>query len=106
MYCLIKQEERTIGIIDLIASYPKVNTVYVGLYMIKQHRKGSGKKVLKEIERQVIAQGYKSLQLSVLKTNKAALDFWKKNGFQQTSVKQTTINSKTYDVIMMEKTFD
>ena len=102
-YCLIKKAGESIGLIDAIMSYPEEKSIYIGLYMMKHHRKGSGKEAWKEIERQVLHKGYQAIQLSVIAKNISALNFWEHNGFQKTGRKNTKIKGKTVEVIEMKK---
>lgn len=102
-YCFIKKAGKVIGLVDLIVSYPEEKSIYIGLYMMKHHRKGLGKEALKEIERQAVHQGYQTMQLGILTKNLSALNFWKQNGFQKVRIKSTEVKGKMHEVIEMKK---
>lgn len=96
-YCLIMNEQNEdIGIIDILKDYPKKNTAYVILFVIDKNmqRKGIGKKIFLELEQVLKEKGYKSIMLSVLKSNPAGEKFWSSIGFEKVLDRKTYIEMK------------
>jgi RimJ/RimL family protein N-acetyltransferase len=91
--------ENLIGFFDVAKDYPAQENWYLGLYLVdaKLRGQGIGKKVLSGLEGWMKEQGAKQVMLSVLEENKAALKFWKREGFRQTRVLPAkTFGKKTH----------
>lgn len=86
---LILDNEKVIGVIDLIDGYPRKDIAYIGLFVIDKplHRKGIGKKLYFNIENMLKENKYSAVMLGVLKTNKKGQDFWNSLDFK--TVKET-----------------
>ncbi|MFC1852861.1 GNAT family N-acetyltransferase [candidate division CSSED10-310 bacterium] len=79
--------DEIIGCIDLIRSYPEVNTVFIGLLLLaeqyQQNNYGSHAYRLLEEKIDTWPQ-IKKVRLGVLKTNEIVAPFWSKMGFSDT----------------------
>lgn len=77
-----------IAIIDLIASYPREDTVYIGLFMVdsKESGKGTGSSIIEETLRWLKLEGYSRVKLAYIKENPQSKHFWTKCGFTDTGI--------------------
>ncbi len=77
-----------IAIIDLIASYPQEDTVYVGLFMMdnRESGKGIGSSIIEETVKWLKLQGYRKVKLAYMKGNLQSEKFWAKCGFTEIGI--------------------
>ncbi len=85
----IFNNEKLIGVIDLVENYPNKNEWIIGLLLIDPGERGYGlgkkvHKILEDISNK--GQGEK-LRIGVVEQNKSAVEFWKKIGY--TEIKRT-----------------
>ena len=81
-YWLIMNGDETIGVIDLIESYPDKPTIYVGLLQIADHGKGHGSAVVKQLSAAFKQHGFKQMELAVVMGDDDAFAFWQAQGFK------------------------
>jgi len=74
--------DETIGVIDLIESYPDKPTIYVGLLQIADHGKGHGSAVVKQLSAAFKQHGFKQMELAVVMGDDDAFAFWQAQGFK------------------------
>ncbi len=81
----IENDERPIGVIDLVFHYPHTRVAFIGLFLIgeKYHGGGVGTESYKLLESLISEFDVDSIQLGVNDTNPRALTFWTKRGFKK-----------------------
>lgn len=83
----ILENEKMIGIIDLLHDYPKAETTILGLMVLRpEYRKqGLGERYFHQIQDYCQRLGQRKLRLGVLQDNTAGQHIWQKMGFQKVS---------------------
>lgn len=81
-YWLIMSGEETVGVIDLIESYPDKATIYVGLLQIADRGKGHGAAVIQQLSDAFKQHGFRHMELAVVLGNDDAFAFWQAQGFK------------------------
>ena len=78
-------ENKLVGVMDLIDGYPDKDIIYIGLLMldINIQGKGIGTMIINDLFNYLKELNYKEVQLGFVKTNPQASSFWKKLGFVQ-----------------------
>lgn len=78
-----------IGCADIVRDFPVKGILYVGLLLIQKDYRGQGcgLSALQHIE--ILGREWKcgKLRLAVIETNKRALNFWKREGFEEIELK-------------------
>ncbi|MCO5144190.1 MAG: GNAT family N-acetyltransferase [Oligoflexia bacterium] len=96
-----------IGCVDLIRSYPKKDTVFLGLLLISDnhHRQGFGSRIFALIMEEIKKMAFVAkIRLGVLENNHKAIQFWKKMKFQPTGEEKPFQNKKIQSrVVLFEK---
>lgn len=103
---LYTDEERPAALLDLILHYPDNDTFYIGLLMVdgNNHRTGMGSRIYRELEVEMLAQGYCRARLGILDQNQKAWSFWSKMGFGRIKTVVSSIRpEKNWTVHVMEK---
>lgn len=90
VFCGIYIDDKMIGIVDFVLDNfeEKPNTAFISLLMISScnRRKGTGKKVVKAVENEILKNSSIEAILSgVQVNNQPAIDFWAKMGYKITS---------------------
>ncbi len=74
------------------------------LYVLEHFNgKGIGYSLLKEVEKQVVSQGYKELNLEVYVNNDKAIAFYKRQGYTSLGMVDFPMESNTYKNWVMNK---
>lgn len=83
LYIGIWENDKAIGVLDIIQEYPEQTSFWIGLLLINgiSHSKGIGSKIVCAILNAAKIAGYKSAQLGVIDTNAKGIAFWQKHGF-------------------------
>lgn len=95
-------QQKLIAVMDLIADYPDMGTVFIGFFMLAEDRQGNGagSALVNELCTYLKNIGAVRIQLAWVKGNPQAEHFWLKNGFMK--VKETASNAADC-VILAEK---
>ena len=77
--------QELIGILDVLADYPQLQTSIIGYLVLRQDYRGRGlaQVIYQWVEERAQAQGQQVLRLGVIADNLPALNFWRKQGFRQ-----------------------
>ena len=75
---------------DFILSFPKEDTIFIGLFMMdsKESGKGKGSAIIAESFTTWKSEGYKKVRLAYRKGNMQSRNFWRKCGFTETGVEK------------------
>ena len=94
------ENDRLIAIMDFILSFPKEDTIFIGLFMMdsKESGKGKGSAIIIEALTAWKRAGYKKVRLAYMKGNMQSSSFWRKCGFTETGVEKE--NEQGVAVIM------
>ena len=94
------ENDSLIAIMDFILSFPKEDTVFIGLFMMdsKESGKGKGSAIIAEAFTAWKRAGYKKVRLAYMKGNMQSRNFWRKCGFTETGVEKE--NEQGVAVIM------
>lgn len=73
-----------VGVIDMLIDFPKENTWYIGLLMIKPTTRNNkiGERVLHWAMEWAAKNGVKEINVGVLEENEKAFRFWSRMGFE------------------------
>ncbi len=101
------ESKELIGVIDMLIDFPKENTWYIGLLMIKPSIRNNklGERVLHQYKEWASRNGVKELNVGVLEENEKAFRFWSRMGFEvvkkidnfEIGNKVTTVFSMRYE---------
>lgn len=71
------------AVMDLISSYPREDTAYIGFFMVdgNQQRRGIGTRIINDMCHFLAQSGFSAVRLSYMTANRPAAAFWQKNGF-------------------------
>lgn len=74
---------KLIACLDLVLSYPKQDTAYIGFFMVDISRQGCGigSGIIQEVCNHLKHSGYQAVRLGVDQGNPQSYAFWTKNGF-------------------------
>ena len=77
------ENDSLIAIMDFILSFPKEDTIFIGLFMMdsKESGKGKGSAIITEALSAWKSGGYKKVRLAYMKGNMQSRSFWRKCGF-------------------------
>ena len=89
----IWENDKVIGVLDLIKGYPSENCLWIGLLMIngEMHCKKIGSKIVTAIQKASTIVGYTSIQIAVHENNANGMAFWRKHGFEKIRTKGNRI---------------
>jgi len=100
------KDNNPIAVLDFLVGYPNSDCVWVGLLLV--HGSLKGKSIGIEIMNAVIATtqtvGMKDIMLGVIATNTRGIDFWRKLGFVQTGVSNTTLRGEDLEILIFKRT--
>ena len=100
------KDDKPIAVLDFLVGYPNSDCVWVGLLLV--HGSLKGKSIGTEIMNAVIAAtqtvGIKNIMLGVIATNTRGIDFWRKLGFVQTGVSNTTLRGEELEILIFKRT--
>ena len=84
------ENDSLIAIMDFILSFPKEDTIFIGLFMMdsKESGKGKGSAIITEVLTAWKSEGYKKIRLAYMKGNMQSRSFWRKCGFTETGVEK------------------
>ena len=84
------ENDSLIAIMDFILSFPKEDTIFIGLFMMdsKESGKGKGSAIIAEALTTWKSEGYKKVSLAYMKGNMQSRNFWRKCGFTETGVEK------------------
>ena len=84
------KNDSLIAIMDFILSFPKEDTIFIGLFMMdsKESGKGKGSAIIIEALTAWKREGYKKVRLAYMKGNMQSRSFWRKCGFTETGVEK------------------
>lgn len=105
-YLLVKMNGEALAVLDFIAAFPNIDTVYLGFLLIKDnlHRKGFGTEIYKNFEMKCLEKGFNKIRLGVLVENIKGMSFWKKMGFSEVKVVKSSVRpEKDWTICVMEK---
>ena len=94
------ENDSLIAIMDFILSFPKEDTVFIGLFMMdsKESGKGKGSAIIIEALMAWKSEGYEKVRLAYMKGNMQSRSFWRKCGFTEAGVEKE--NEQGIAVIM------
>ena len=104
-YRLVSFNDEILGAVDYITGYPEKNTVFIGLFIIKnnRHRQGFGEKIFDYLENLFKSEGFLKIRLGVIADNEIGFSFWKKRNFKEIERKVLKFGNCEKEVIVMEK---
>ena len=104
-YRLVSFNNEILGAVDYITGYPEKNTVFIGLFIIKnnKHRQGFGEKIFDYLENLFKSEGFLKIRLGVIADNEIGFSFWKKQNFKEIERKVLKFGNSEKEVIVMEK---
>ena len=104
-YRLVSFNDEILGTVDYITGYPERNTVFIGLFIIKnnKHRQGFGRKVFNYLEDLFKREGFLKIRLGVITDNEIGFSFWNKRNFKEIERKVLKFGNSEKEVIVMEK---
>ena len=104
-YRLVSFNNEILGAVDYITGYPEKNTVFIGLFIIKnnKHRQGFGEKIFDYLENLFKSEGFLKIRLGVIADNEIGFSFWKKRNFKEIERKVLKFGNSEKEVIVMEK---
>ena len=104
-YRLVSFNNEILGAVDYITGYPEKNTVFIGLFIIKnnRHRQGFGGKIFDYLENLFKSEGFLKIRLGVIADNEIGFSFWKKRNFKEIERKVLKFGNSEKEVIVMEK---
>lgn len=75
-----------IAVLDLISGYPTPETAFIGWFMMAKEAQGvgTGSKIITDVLHFLKKNGFQQVCLGVIKGNKEAENFWRKNRFLPT----------------------
>lgn len=75
--------ERLAAVLDLVLGWPRVDTAYLGLFMVAGplQGRGVGSGIVAGCLARLAALGFSTVRLAVDEGNPQSLAFWQKNGF-------------------------
>lgn len=84
------ENDSLIATMDFILSFPKEDTIFIGLFMMdsKESGKGKGSDIIAEAFTAWKSEGYKKVRLAYMKGNMQSRNFWRKCGFTETGVEK------------------
>ena len=94
------ENDSLIAIMDFILSFPKEDTIFIGLFMMdsKESGKGKGSAIIAEALTTWKSEGYTKVRLAYMKGNMQSRNFWRKCGFTEAGVEKE--NEQGVAVIM------
>lgn len=92
-----------LAVMDLIASYPNKDTVFVGFFMVNRDycNQGIGKRIIEKCVQQLKNQGFSFIRLCYMKGNLQSEAFWRKCQFENTGIE--TDNGQGIVVVLERK---
>ena len=104
-YKLVSFNNEILGAVDYITGYPEKNTIFIGLFIIKnnRHRQGFGGKIFDYLENLFKSEGFLKIRLGVIADNEIGFSFWKKRNFKEIERKVLKFGNSEKEVIVMEK---
>lgn len=105
-FLLIYYDGYPMALMDLITNFPDEDCAYIGLFLVEgaHHSHGIGKEIFEEIEKELCKRNFQRIRLGVIEQNKRGLKFWKKLGFVEQKIVNSTIRpDKEWIVHVMEK---
>ena len=104
-YRLVSFNNEILGAVDYITGYPEKNTVFIGLFIIKnnKHRQGFGEKIFDYLENLFKSEGFLKIRLGVITDNEIGFSFWKKRNFKEIERKVLKFGNSEKEVIVMGK---
>ena len=99
----VLEGEELLGCVDLVRGYPDEQTAYIGLLLLKEcwQGRGIGSGLVARLMEMAAGWGCTAMRLGVIETNRPALHFWAKHGFQQVTRKQ--ISGFSGDTLVMSR---
>ena len=82
------EQNRLIAVTDLIISFPKPKTAYIGFFMTASsvQKNGVGSRIIAELCDALLRAGMTAVELGWVKGNAQAENFWHKNHFLETGI--------------------
>lgn len=102
----VMDDERAIGLVDILKNYPDTDTWMIGLLLIIPEYRGCGMGggVHREIKRMALSRGIKKLRVGVLEENFRGRQFWKGLGYKLLKEARVSFGGreKTLEVMTLE----
>ncbi|KMT62922.1 hypothetical protein X559_0759 [Paenilisteria newyorkensis] len=100
---VLDEADKPIGLIDVVADFPRKGQWIIGLLMLIPEERSSGfGKVLYQVIKDWASDGSAdSLRIGVLEENKEAIGFWSHLGFEKQEEKRQTYGEKEHTVHVM-----
>lgn len=91
-----------VAVLDLITSYPKETTLFIGFFMLRSEEqgKGLGTEIVSELCNFVRKRGFTHIRLGYVKGNPQSKAFWEKNHFVPTGIET---QSENYTIVILER---
>ena len=98
----IYENNKLIGILDLITNFPAKNSVYIGLFMldINLQNKGIGSVIINKLCIFLKKRKFNNIELAYIEDNVQARNFWLKNNFL---FKGNVTKLENFNVVSMYK---
>ncbi|HEX5598070.1 MAG TPA: GNAT family N-acetyltransferase [Micromonosporaceae bacterium] len=104
------QDERLMGVVDLVRGYPDASVAYIGLLQVRLDEQGRGLGMRMFRSTEALAREWpeiKRLRLSVLRGNWVAAGFWQRMGFAESGeVVPYPREFDTDEAVLFEKPLD
>lgn len=103
LYCL---DGVPVAVLDLLAGFPRADTLHIGLLLVDgtRRRQGIGKLLVTALARQAEAEGFRRLRLGVVAGNCGGRAFWTAMGFHTVdTVESCPAPDRRWTVEIMER---
>ncbi|EUJ21795.1 GNAT family N-acetyltransferase [Listeria aquatica] len=102
---ILDEANAPIGLIDVVADYPKSGEWIIGLLLLVPEARNSGMgRVLHEVIREWAQDsGANSLRVGVLKSNESAAGFWRHLGYEHQGEKTIQIGGRENEVEVLTR---
>ncbi len=105
---ILDEANTPIGLIDIVADYPKTGEWIIGLLLlVPEARNGGMGRVLNEVIREWAQDsGADSLRVGVLKSNGSAAGFWRHLGYEHQGDKTIQVGGRENEVEVLTRKID
>ena len=96
------EEGILVAVMDFIDKYPDERTAFIGFFMVNAdfQGRGIGSFLISELFQYLKSLEYERIRLGYVEGNEQSRNFWLKNGFQDTGLRN---QADTYTVVVMNK---
>ena len=96
------EDDRLAAVMDLIDHYPTEQSCFIGFFMMEKafQGQGAGSRIITELCGELTGQDYQFIRLGYVDGNQQSEQFWKKNQFTDTGLRNHT---DAYTVVVMNR---